>query len=269
MALQLIAVPIGNPGDITLRAIEALRAADVVIGEERKEVSKLLKLLGIEGKKLELLNEHTRDDEVMSLLTLCRSGNVALVTDCGTPGFCDPGARLVVACRNAGVTCTPLPGASSLMCLLSVAGSDMKQFLFRGFLPADKDERGRAFKELERESRPIVLMDTPYRLVRLLEELAAKWPQRRAVLGMDFTQASESVLEGTLADLRSRVGEKKAEFILVLTAQRAQLNPQPVRPAREGRPVVSGGPGPKRASSDDEQRKKQIARRKMMLKKKR
>ena len=283
MALQLIAVPIGNPGDITLRAIEALRAADVVIGEERKEVSKLLKLLGIEGKTLELLNEHTRDDEVVTLLGLCKSGNVALVTDCGTPGFCDPGARLVAACRAAGVACTPLPGASSLMCLLSVAGAEMKQFLFRGFLPADKDERGRAFKELERESRPIVLMDTPYRLVRLLEELAAKWPLRRAVLGMDFTQASESVLEGTLSDLRSRVGERKAEFILVLMAQRAQLNPQPVRASAGARPVLGGSgggpgsagggsgskPGGKRATSDDEQRKKQIARRKMMLKKKR
>ncbi len=90
MALQLIATPLGHAGDITLRAIEALREADIVVGEERKEVSKLLKALGIEGKRLELLNEHSKDEDVRELAGLCRTQKVALVTDCGTPGFCDP-----------------------------------------------------------------------------------------------------------------------------------------------------------------------------------
>jgi 16S rRNA (cytidine1402-2'-O)-methyltransferase len=216
LALQLIATPIGHPGDITLRAIEALKAADVVIGEERKEVSKLLKSLGIEGKQLELLNEHSRQEDVVELLNLCKSKNVALVTDCGTPGFCDPGARLVAACRNEGLTSTPLPGASSLMCLLAVSGRDMREFVFRGFLPADRDERARAIRDLERERRPIVLMDTPYRLGRLLAELASQWPERRALLGCDFTQPSETIIEAPLKALPTLVGNRKAEFILAL-----------------------------------------------------
>lgn len=214
--LQLVAVPIGDPGDITLRAIEALRQADIVIGEERKEVSKLLRRLEIEGKQLELLNEHSRDADVAELLDFCKEQNVALVTDCGTPGFCDPGARLVAACRKAGVKITPLPGASSLMCLLSTTGIEMREFLFRGFLPADREERARALRDLDRERRPIVLMDTPYRLGRLLSELATRWPARRAILGMDFTQVTEEIIEAPLNELASRIGERKAEFVLAL-----------------------------------------------------
>lgn len=216
MALQLIAVPLGNSGDITLRAIEALKDADVVVGEERKEVSKLLKSLGIEGKRLELLNEHSKDEDVRELAELCRTSKVALVTDCGTPGFCDPGARLVAMCRTQKVVSTPLPGASSLMCLLSVSGSDMRQFLFRGFLPAEREERARALNELSRESRPTILMDTPYRMGRLLSELAERFPDRRVLLGCDFTQETETIIEARAADLPALVGERKAEFILAL-----------------------------------------------------
>jgi 16S rRNA (cytidine1402-2'-O)-methyltransferase len=216
MALELVATPIGHPGDITLRAIDALKSADIVVGEERKEVSKLLKSLGIEGKRLELLNEHSKEDDVRELLELCRQSRVALVTDCGTPGFCDPGAKLVAACRKEGLVSSPLPGASSLMCLLSVSGTDMRQFLFRGFLPAEREERSRALRELSREPRPVILMDTPYRLAKLLAEMSALWPERRVLLGMNFTQPGEEIIEGGLKDVRAKVGERKAEFILAL-----------------------------------------------------
>lgn len=102
------------------------------------------------------------------------------------------------------------------MCLLSVCGQNMREFLFRGFLPAEREERAQALKELEREKRPIVLMDTPYRLVRLLSELAQKWPERQALLGCDFTQSSETILEGPLKSLPGLIGERKAEFILAV-----------------------------------------------------
>jgi 16S rRNA (cytidine1402-2'-O)-methyltransferase len=216
MSLELIATPIGDPGDITLRAIDTLKAAEVVIGEERKEVSKLLKALGIEGKRLELLNEHTRDEDLADLVGLCRTMRVALVTDCGTPGFCDPGARLVALCRAEGLTSRPIPGASSLMCLLSVSGANMREFLFRGFLPADRDERATALSELAREKRPVILMDTPYRMGKLMAELAERFPARRVLLGCDFTQPTESVYEATARDLPALIGERKAEFILAL-----------------------------------------------------
>jgi 16S rRNA (cytidine1402-2'-O)-methyltransferase len=247
MSLELVATPIGDAGDLTLRAIEVLKAADVVIGEERKEVSKLLRSLGLEGKRMELLNEHTRDNELTDLVALCRSSRVALVTDCGTPGFCDPGARLVALCRAEGLSSRPVPGASSLMCLLSVSGSDMRSFLFRGFLPAEREERAAALSELTKEKRPVVLMDTPYRLGRLLSELAERLPARRVLLGMDFTQASETVIEALARDLPKLVGDRKAEFILALYPApqpqgSATASPNDRRDRRSGS-GSRGGPG--------------------------
>jgi 16S rRNA (cytidine1402-2'-O)-methyltransferase len=216
MALKIVATPIGDPGDITLRAIEALRAAEVVIGEERAEASRLLKRLDIAGKDLRLLNEHSRDDDVAELLALCREKSVALVSDCGTPGFCDPGARLVAACRRAGVAVTSLPGASSLMCLLSLCGEDVREFWFRGFLPAERESRGVALREVLAAPRPVVLMDTPYRLGRLLNEIAEIAPAREIALGLDFTQATEELASATAANLRDRFGAAKREFALIL-----------------------------------------------------
>lgn len=216
MSLHLIATPIGNRQDITLRAIDALKNAEIVIGEERREVSRLLKSLGISDRRLELLNEHSKPAEVRALAELCREHAVALVTDCGTPGFCDPGARLVAACRSQGIATTPLPGASSLMCLLSVTGHSMQEFLFRGFLPTKRDVRGLALRELAHEKRPVILMDTPYRMGRLLAELAERFPERRALLGCDFTQESETIVEAHLKDLPGLMGQRKAEFILAV-----------------------------------------------------
>lgn len=216
MPLQLVATPIGNPHDISQRAITSLKDADVVIGEERKEVSKLLKSLGIEGKRIELLNEHSSPADVTELVDLCRHQKVALVTDCGTPGFCDPGSTLVAACRAYGLPSAPVPGASSLMCLLSVSGVKMQEFLFRGFLPAERGARNRALRELARERRPVIVMDTPYRLGKLLSELAMEIPERRGLLGCDFTQPTETVFEAKLKELPSLVGDRKAEFVLAI-----------------------------------------------------
>lgn len=231
MPLHLIAVPIGDPHDISQRAIDTLKAAEIVIGEERKEVSKLLKSLGIDGKQLELLNEHSNETDVADLLAMCREKKVALVSDCGTPGFCDPGARLVAACRSKGISASPIPGASSLMCLLSVSGHDMREFLFRGFLPAERTERAAALRELERERRPVILMDTPYRLGRLLAELAELWPGRRAVLGCDFTQNTETVIEAPLNDLPQLIGDRKAEFILAVFPAPRQVTTRGEQPS--------------------------------------
>ncbi len=235
MSLQIIATPIGNPQDITLRAIEALRLADVVIGEERSEVSKLLKRLEITDKRLELLNEHTKDDDVNELLMLCRNQKVALVSDCGTPGFCDPGSRLVRVCRRDGVSVEVLPGASSLMALLSLNGIDMREFVFRGFLPAEREERNQALSDLRRERRAVVLMDTPYRLGRLMSELSEVFGERKALLGLDLTQPTEKVLEGSVSKLAKDTEGMKAEFILLLhpsDADGAPLAPRADLPPR-------------------------------------
>jgi 16S rRNA (cytidine1402-2'-O)-methyltransferase len=231
MPLHLVAVPIGDAGDISLRAIETLKRAEIVIGEERKEASKLLKFLGIEPKRIELLNEHSREADIADLLELCKTHQVALVTDCGTPGFCDPGAQLVQACRQANVTTSPVPGASSLMCLLSVSGLNLREFLFRGFLPAEREARSVAMRDLDREitgerGRVVILMDTPYRLGRLLVELSERWPENNALLGCDFTQSTETVIETRLKNLPEMIGERKAEFIIAIFPKPSASSPR-------------------------------------------
>lgn len=194
MALFVVATPIGNDKDFTLRALEVLKAADLVVGEELKALRPILKAAGVMAPALEQLNEHSSAEDVEFLVGECRSKNVALVSDCGTPGFCDPGADLVAACRRAGVAVVGVPGPSSLMALLAVAGVRVDAFVFAGFLPAKAEERTRALSALEKEKRPIVLLETPYRCAKLVEDLGKHFATRDCVLGLNLTQDTERVV---------------------------------------------------------------------------
>ncbi|MGE3975579.1 MAG: 16S rRNA (cytidine(1402)-2'-O)-methyltransferase [Bdellovibrionales bacterium] len=216
MSLYIVAIPIGNRADLTDRARQVLTEADVVIGEEKRELLPFLKTLGLQNKFHEFLNEHSKKEELTELVKLCETKKVALVSDCGTPGFCDPGAQLVALCRQKKIPVVPVPGASSLMTLLSVSGLPMKQFVFLGFLSSDKPEREVQLRDLKNEKRATVLMDTPYRLSRLLSELAQLFPERKAVLGLNLTQETEQILHAPLKQLSETFKEQKAEFILIL-----------------------------------------------------
>lgn len=224
MPLYIVATPIGNQDDLSVRAKKILSDCDVVIGEEFREASTLLKRLGITGKSLEQLNEHSTPDDLKPLVEMCRAQVVALITDCGTPGFCDPGADLVAACRNQGIKVVSVPGASSLMAFLSLCGQRLDEFYFRGFLPANREARASSLKMLKSDNRAVILMDTPYRLGRLLEELSSSMPDRPATLGMDFTLETETVRVASLEVLAKEFRETKAEFLLLLHANGRQSN---------------------------------------------
>lgn len=226
--LYLVATPIGQPDDLSPRAARLLLEADLVIGEEWRELTTLLKRLGRERKsesELAVLNEHTRDTDWAELLErmskLPPTAKIALVSDCGTPGFCDPGGRLVGEWRARGARVSTAPGASSLMCLLALSGIELREFNFVGFPPVEREARQQRLDEVVQDTRAQVLMDTPYRLQRLLEELAERDPSRMATLGTNFTCDNESVWQARLAELlklwqaRSE-GERKAEFMLLL-----------------------------------------------------
>ena len=217
MALTLISVPIGNMGDITLRALESLRKAELFIGEERKPMFRLLKELGIETPKhYELLNEHSDIKQVKELATLCGQKETVLVTDCGTPGFSDPGADLVKECRAQGVSVTANPGASSLTTFLSLCGVQLKSFNFRGFLPRETSERLQYLKKLASVKEPTIIMDTPYRLRKTLEQCEQCLGNTRLILGMNLTKADEKVIEGTAKRLLQTYGGEKKEFLLLV-----------------------------------------------------
>jgi len=216
--LYVLATPIGDVNEISLRALELLRQTEIIICESSKEASKLLRAHGISGKQYELLNEHTTPDEIKNLLEICLKNDVVLVSDCGTPGFCDPGAALVKLCRQKKIPVKSVLGASSLMGLLSLSGERLDQFVFRGFLPAENEARKKSLVELQKEKRPIVLMDTPYRLKKTLGDLQEFFPKRRALLTLNLSQSDETILEGTAEKLIHELPFEKAEFMILIYA---------------------------------------------------
>lgn len=217
MSLSLVSVPIGHPDDISIRALQTLREAEVIIGEETKPLFQLLKHHNIPRPAVaEFLNEHSKDVDIDFFVGLCRDKKVALVTDCGTPGFCDPGAVLVKRCRAEKISVIAAPGASSLMVLLSLCGLDLKEFYFRGFLPANNEKRREELQRLKKIKVPLVLMDTPYRFRALLEDLRLSHGESRCVIGINLTQDNEQIVDSPLSKVDLRSLPEKAEFILVV-----------------------------------------------------
>lgn len=217
--LTLVATPIGRTDEITLRSLELLKNADVVICESTKETSKLLKSHEIKARRYEVLDEHSTADDVKMLLELCRDQQVVLVSDCGTPGFCDPGFQLVKACRQAGVPVQSSLGASSLMGLLSLSSERIYQFYFRGFIPAETVAREKEWHELKKNKQVIILMDTPYRLKKMLDECVQHLDDRKILLALNLSQPDETVLEGAPSQVRPRLPFDKAEFMILVYAK--------------------------------------------------
>ncbi len=221
MSLTVVATPIGNMKDVSLRALEVFLEAELVIGEEKKETLRFMKAHKLTGKPVELLNEHSDKRDLEFLLGECKTKKVVLVSDCGTPGFCDPGADLVRECRKQNVSVTSAPGASSLMCFLSLCGKRLDQFLFRGFISPKTEERAKQLAELKKSKYPVIIMDTPYRMLKLLRDVKDILPKSKIQLGMNFTQETEAFLEGTPTEVYKLVAswpkeQQKCEFLMLI-----------------------------------------------------
>jgi 16S rRNA (cytidine1402-2'-O)-methyltransferase len=215
--LYVVATPIGNGGDITLRAIEVIGSVDAVICEERKEGSKLLRQLGIEKPLIEL-NEHNENEVVQDILIeLVNGKSYALISDGGTPLFNDPGRQLIKLLYEGGLAVSPVPGVASLTAAISVCPFDLDQILFLGFLPPKTDAREHVLARHTSGDLPIVLMDTPYRMGKLLTEVSRVFGKGQTIfLACDLTLPSESLYLGTVQEVMAKVNNRKAEFILIL-----------------------------------------------------
>ena len=200
--LFLVATPIGNWEDITLRALRVLNEVDLIVFEERKEGSRLLRHYGIE-KPVESLNEHNEAAATHVILGRLKEGSsVALISDAGTPVFSDPAQVLVRRALELGVKIVPVPGASSLLAALIVSGFPLREFVFRGFLSPKKERRISDLQQLKREHRTIVLMDAPYRLVQLVRDIADVFgATRRICVAFDLTLPTEQIFHGTAPEL--------------------------------------------------------------------
>ena len=219
-ALVLVATPIGNLGDISQRAIEALKAADIICCEDTRHSGKLLAHFGVTGKKLVVINEHTEYDAREEIVSLVTSGsNVALITDAGTPGISDPGERLVVAVINAGGVVTAVPGASALTMALVISGLPTSRFVFEGFLPRSGADRTERLAMATTESRTTVFYEAPHRLVKTLSDLTtACGAMRGVVLARELTKLHEEIWRGTLQDANMLVAktEPRGEYVIIL-----------------------------------------------------
>ena len=217
--LSIVSVPIGNSRDITLRAIEVLQNADAILCEDLKPARRLLHELQIE-KELLPLNEHTEASATEEALALLRAGkNLALISDAGTPLVADPGQRLVRKAIEEGIEATPVPGASSILAALVVSGFRSDNFYFAGMLPREKAARKKAAKALAARAETIILLEAPYRLAQLLDDLVDGYGNtRRACIARDLSLPMERVDRGTLLTLRDLFKARpfKGEFVVVI-----------------------------------------------------
>lgn len=216
--LFIVATPIGNFGDITLRAIETLKTADVVILEERRQGTTLLKKLAIAPHDILALNEHNEETDSLGIITRLINGeNMALMSDAGTPVFADPGAYLIRQAIEMGIQVVPLPGPSSLMATLSVLNFKLERFVFGGFLSRVPDQRRQELTRLRDMHMPIILLDAPYRLAALLEDVGKIFGKNRSVtLAFDLTLPGETIFRGTVSDVQRQTSNRKGEYVLVI-----------------------------------------------------
>ena len=226
--LYLVATPIGNYDDITFRALRILKEADVVVYEERKEGQRLLSHYGIPEKVIESLNEHNEAAASFHIIEHLKQGkNVALISDAGTPVFSDPGQILVRKAIEQKITIVPIPGASSLLPALTLCGFPIDQFLFYGFLSPKTNRRISELRQLRNEYRTMVFMDTPYRLIPLLKDLAEVFSnERRVAVAFNLTMPDEQVFRGTALELY-RHFEKKDRKSTRLNSSHIQKSRMP------------------------------------------
>jgi 16S rRNA (cytidine1402-2'-O)-methyltransferase len=219
--LQVVATPIGNMGDVSARARQALESADAVAAEDTRHSGALLRALGI-ARPLLSLHAHNETRRVPEILARLEAGeDIALVSDAGTPLLSDPGYELVRAAIDAGIEVTALPGPSAITAALAIAGLPVNRFCFEGFLPARDRERRAHLASLAEEPRTLVFFEAPHRIAATLADLAAAFgPERRAVVARELTKAHETVYRGSLAQLaQAAAGEenfRRGEITLVV-----------------------------------------------------
>ncbi len=216
--LYLVATPIGNLEDITLRALRTLKECDVVAAEDTRRTGQLLKHFGISRPLLSCFqfNEAKRSEQILERLR--RGEKIALVTDAGSPGISDPGERVVRATIAAGFRVEPVPGPSALVAALTASGLPTEEFHFIGFLPHKSGQRRRILERLTAIDGTLVFYESPYRIEKLLLELQDLFAARQVVLARELTKKFEQFLRGTPAELLDRLRQRslKGEFVVML-----------------------------------------------------
>jgi 16S rRNA (cytidine1402-2'-O)-methyltransferase len=218
--LVLVATPLGNLGDLSRRALELFREADVIYCEDTRHSRVLFSANDVAtGRRLQSLHEHNEAAQSEQIVSRVRAGElVVLISDAGTPGISDPGGRAVAAVLAAGLTVTTAPGPSAVIAALSISGLASERFVMDGFLPRKSGERQRRYEQWAKEERTIVFYESPQRVASVLQELAALFPERRVVVARELTKLHEELVRGTLYEVASIFAAREVvgEIVVVL-----------------------------------------------------
>ena len=226
--LYLVGTPIGNLGDITLRALETLKQTKHIAAEDTRRTRQLLTHFAIHERALHALDANASPRKVEELVNLLEAGeDIALVTDAGMPSVSDPGAALVHAAQLRGVTISPIPGPSALTAAVAASGLVASSFLFLGFLPRSGRKRKDALTRIEKSPEPVVIFESPQRMSATLLELSQRMPERACALCREISKLHEEIAPSTLTELAARESEWRGEITLVI-AQADTRDDEPV-----------------------------------------
>lgn len=216
--LFLCATPIGNLGDMTTRVLETLQSVDLIAAEDTRNSIKLLNHFEIKVP-MTSYHEYNKVEKAKELIEKMQTGtNVALITDAGTPAISDPGEVLVRMCHEAGIIVTSLPGACACITALTLSGLSTRRFCFEGFLPADKKEKKDVLKDLQNESRTMIVYEAPHHLVRTLEELRETLGNRKVTLCRELTKKFETIWTTTFDEALEtyETEDPRGEYVMVI-----------------------------------------------------
>ena len=217
--LYVVATPIGHLDDMTFRAVDTLKQADLVAAEDTRHSKKLLSHFNI-STRLISCHEHNESQKIPYFISRLKEGmNIALISDAGTPCISDPGYALVSAAANAGVDVVPIPGCSAAVAGLSVSGLPTDSFLFIGFLPKKQKKRLQAFERIKDQAATLIIYESPKRIKKLISEIISAFGDRTACLAREITKRHEEFIRGTLSDLLARLDAKpqvKGEITLFI-----------------------------------------------------
>lgn len=214
--LYIIATPIGNLEDITLRAIRILKEVDLIAAEDTRHTLKLLNHLEI-SKPLISYHRHNEEIRTEELIKELKTGkNIGLVSDAGTPGICDPGEEIIKKCIEESIKVVPIPGACAMINALITSGISTKEFIFLGFLPLNKKSRKEKLEEIKNANKTIILYEAPHKLKNTLNDLSDILQSREVVLARELTKIHEEYIRGTVKELIEKTDNLKGEMILII-----------------------------------------------------